>query len=188
MNRKKAKRISFCLSDEEDMMLRKEIEQSGLSIQKYIYRAVIQAPKIKAQGDIPPNLSLKDIRLRTGLNAADFAKAFCLDLQTLTDWENLMPAPKPYIVNMIYELCKYRGYFITEQKTDEKKFNIIKTTQVIDKLLSRMAQLTNGDFVDAFNADDFPRCNEMIELQSKLRRLDSSEAEKLISFISVLDL
>ena len=133
------------------------------------------------------NLSLKDIRLKTGKNIAQFAKSFGIDEQVINDWENLKPAPKPYIVNMIYELCKYRGYFMTEEKPDEKRFYVSKTTNIIDRLLSRMAQLTNGEFVDAFNADDYSRCYDMIVLQNKLRRLDSDEAEKLINFISALE-
>ena len=93
---------------------------------------------------------------------------------------------------MIYELCVYRGYFqldinVDELRSKDEKTFTVSTTQAMGRLLTRMARLTNDAFIDAFNADDFPRCYELIDTQVKLRRLEPSDAEKLNKYISAMD-
>ena len=136
------------------------------------------------------NFSLKDIRLMTGMSVTEFSKAFGIEDNVYCDWENMLPAPKPYIVNMIYELCVYRGYIILDaDKIENKSKNYnIKTTQAIMRLLLKMSKLTNEEFMAAVNADDYARCYQMIDKQLALRRIEQKEYDKLNEFIKMMDI
>lgn len=122
-------------------------------------------------------ISLKEIREKTNMTRTDFAAAFGIEEAEYSEMEETA-TPKPYLVTMINELCIYRGYYIIEDEKGGEKMS--KVAEMIEK----MANLTNNEFAEAFYADDYARCREMIDMQRDLRRITTEDATQ---FVNILD-
>lgn len=133
-------------------------------------------------------MTIKEIRLKTGMTIEAFAAAFHFDEDVLVQWETRKRTPRPYLVEMVYELCVYRNYFDTTVEVEEKNtidtFFISHSDRKVAKLLYRISELTNGDFAAAVSADDFPRCHQLIDTQLMLHRIKPDEAAMLHQYIN----
>lgn len=50
------------------------------------------------------NLTIKELRIRTGLSQSQFAKRFNIPVKTVQNWEFGCSTPRPYIVSLIHEI------------------------------------------------------------------------------------
>lgn len=61
-------------------------------------------------------MSIKEMRLHTGLSQSKFADMFDIPVSTLKDWEQGRRKPPPYVVNMIGIILEYRGIMNLKNK------------------------------------------------------------------------
>lgn len=59
-------------------------------------------------------MNIKELREKTGLSQNKFSVMFGIPLNTLQRWEINYRKPPVYVVNMIAELLKYKGYIVDE--------------------------------------------------------------------------
>jgi len=63
-------------------------------------------------------MTIKELRNLTGLSQSKFAKLFNIPLNTLQRWEIDYRKPPGYVVYMITELLRYKGYIKDEDNTE----------------------------------------------------------------------
>ena len=82
-------------------------------------------------------MSIKEMRMQTGLSQSKFAKLFDIPIATLRDWEQERRKPPVYVINMIQTILEYKGMIISEnyileceerRKSVERAVAIITTT------------------------------------------------------------
>jgi len=54
-------------------------------------------------------MSIKEMRISTGLSQSKFADMFDVPVATLKDWEIGRRTPPSYVVNMIQTILQYNG-------------------------------------------------------------------------------
>ena len=59
-------------------------------------------------------MTIKELRNTTGLSQSKFAQMFHIPVNTLQRWEIDYRKPPEYVVYMITELLKYKGYISDE--------------------------------------------------------------------------
>ena len=135
-------------------------------------------------------MTIKEVRLKTGMSITQFSAAFNYPFEVQRDWENERKRVPQYIVDLIYEVCVYRNYIIEDpeaqtQKPEQKPEPVFNaSSKTITKLLYRISQNTDNEFAEAFEADDFPRCHQLIDMQLSLHRLRADEALLLQNYIN----
>jgi len=59
-------------------------------------------------------MTIRELREKTGMSQSKFADMFGIPLNTLQRWEINYRKPPEYVVCMITELLKYKGYITDE--------------------------------------------------------------------------
>ena len=72
-------------------------------------------------------MSIKEIRVLTGLSQAKFANKFGIPVRTVQKWEIGQCKPPPYIPTMILKILEYEGV-IDEKRVDKKGHRNSDTT------------------------------------------------------------
>ena len=71
-------------------------------------------------------MSIKELRIQTGLSQSKFAHMFDIPVSTLKDWEHERRNPPAYVINMIRTILEMRGVIINDNsiifvKSEEKE-------------------------------------------------------------------
>jgi transcriptional regulator with XRE-family HTH domain len=64
-------------------------------------------------------MSIKEMRMQTGLSQSRFANLFDIPIATLRDWEQERRKPPVYVINMIQEILEYKGLIISQKYIEE---------------------------------------------------------------------
>lgn len=59
-------------------------------------------------------MTIRELREKTGMSQSKFAYMFGIPLNTLQRWEINYRKPPEYVIGMITELLKYKGYITDE--------------------------------------------------------------------------
>lgn len=54
-------------------------------------------------------MTIKDMRLKTGLSQAKFAKLFDIPVANIQKWEQGISNPPEYVISMMERILKYEG-------------------------------------------------------------------------------
>ena len=63
-------------------------------------------------------MSIKELRIQTGLSQSKFAHMFDIPVSTLKDWEHERRNPPAYVINMIRTILEMRGVIINDNSID----------------------------------------------------------------------
>lgn len=115
-------------------------------------------------------MSIKELRLQTGLSQSKFANMFEIPVATLKDWEQERRNPPGYVVNMMTTILEYKGMLIN----DEYVMACEKRRKSVEKALAIVMTATNGPdeaFMDVLDAYIFGK----ISLEEMETRIDNLE-------------
>jgi predicted transcriptional regulator len=80
------------------------------------------------------NMSVKEIRLQTGMSQNKFAEMFTIPVSTLRDWEQGRRTPSDYVVNMMQKILELQGYSIDEkyiEACERRKASVEKAIAIL---------------------------------------------------------
>ncbi len=79
-------------------------------------------------------MSVKEIRLQTGMSQNKFAEMFTIPVSTLRDWEQGRRTPSDYVVNMMQKILELQGYSIDEkyiEACERRKASVEKAIAIL---------------------------------------------------------
>ena len=115
-------------------------------------------------------MSIKELRLQTGLSQSKFANMFEIPVATLKDWEQERRNPPGYVVNMMTTILEYKGMLIN----DEYVAACEKRRKSVEKALAIVMTATNGPdeaFMDVLDAYIFGNIS-LEEMETRIDRLE----------------
>ena len=115
-------------------------------------------------------MSIKEMRMATGLSQNKFATMFDIPVATLKDWEQGRRMPPGYVAHMIETILQYRGLLTRSETLNDRKMRV-------EKILASLFTATYGPndrFMEALNAY-IEGAITLEEMESKVDRLEYLE-------------
>ena len=115
-------------------------------------------------------MSLKELRLQTGLSQSKFASMFEIPVATLKDWEQGRRKPPIYVINMIRTILDYRGMLVNEEYIEACE----RRRKGVEKALAIVLTATNGPdeiFMDVLDSYIFGKIS-LEEMETRIDRLE----------------
>ena len=115
-------------------------------------------------------MSIKELRLQTGLSQSKFANMFEIPVATLKDWEQERRNPPGYVVNMMTTILEYKGMLINDEYIEACE----KRRKSVEKALAIVMTATNGPdeaFMDVLDAYIFGKIS-LEEMETRIDRLE----------------
>lgn len=115
-------------------------------------------------------MSVKELRLQTGLSQSKFANMFDIPVATLKDWEQERRNPPGYVINMMTTILEYRGMLTNDQYITACE----KRRKSVEKALAIVMTATNGPdeaFMDVLDAYIFGKIS-LEEMETRIDRLE----------------
>lgn len=115
-------------------------------------------------------MSIKELRLQTGLSQSKFANMFEIPVATLKDWEQERRTPPSYVIGMIKTILEYRGIIVDEAYVAACE----RRRKSVEKALAIVLSATNGPdetFMDVLDAYIFGKIS-LEEMEAKIDRME----------------
>lgn len=115
-------------------------------------------------------MSIKELRLQTGLSQSKFAGMFDVPVATLKDWEQERRNPPGYVVAMMKTILEYKGMIVEETYIDACEAR----RKSVEKALAIVLSATDGpnqEFLEALEAYVFGKIS-LNELEAGIDRLE----------------
>lgn len=115
-------------------------------------------------------MSIKELRLQTGLSQSKFANMFEVPVATLKDWEQGRRNPPNYVITMMKTILEYRGMIVDEEYIVACE----RRRKSVEKMLAIILTATNGPdeiFMDVLDAYIFGKIT-LEEMETRIDRLE----------------
>lgn len=113
-------------------------------------------------------MSIKEMRISTGLSQSKFADMFDVPVATLKDWEIGRRTPPSYVVNMIQTILQYNGLLTSSSDAKEERR---KSVQRCLAILLTATEGPNELFMEAL--DSYIEGNiSLAEMEKRVDRLE----------------
>ena len=94
-------------------------------------------------------MSIKELRLQTGLSQSKFAGMFDIPIATLKDWEQERRNPPGYVVGMMKTILEYKGLLMEEAYIEDCEVR----RKSVERAMAIILSATDGpnqEFMEAF--------------------------------------
>ena len=115
-------------------------------------------------------MSIKELRLQTGLSQSKFANMFEIPVATLKDWEQERRNPPSYVIGMIKTILEYKGILVDEAYVEACE----RRRKSVEKALAIVLTATNGTdekFMDVLESYIFGKIS-LEEMEVRIDRLE----------------
>lgn len=118
-------------------------------------------------------MSIKELRLQTGLSQSKFARMFDVPVATLKDWEQERRNPPSYVVTMMKTILEYKGMLVEETYIEACEMR----RKSVEKAMAIVLSATDGPnqkFMEALENYIFGKIS-LQELEAGIDRLEYLE-------------